>query len=407
MGALTIAFDTTIVGALALPWVYLVVHLFFSDGENRIKPALDWVNKHQAQVPAGILLFAMTYTLGSAMTRIAQDFFNDDDIHIPVGRREDGHLLRWPVTEDRIRAHVYCDDDRQDLLPTERGSSALGREIEAFHKQECVCGLTLRAWVCRNGKKGFDCSEPGKTDSDPYGYDEACREAHQPDNADSRNRKGKHPDDDLVKIATDIFGLQENTLMDKGGDYSAHLRQLHDQIMVLRGASFNGLIAFSLCLFAWGVVLSDKPGSDHKRHPRMRWVFMLMPAIYLFAGIVASYHHLVDEKFLPPDPPYMEFTLLLLGGGGLWVLWPPSPKSLRHTQDAGANAAGEAGKEEDTFATPHWRIERWGRLVALSLVLTLAAFLGWWSTEVIYRDQVVYSYDSQFADTQGATQSQK
>ena len=40
MGALTIAFDTTIVGALALPWVLLIVHLFFLPGEDAINAVL-------------------------------------------------------------------------------------------------------------------------------------------------------------------------------------------------------------------------------------------------------------------------------------------------------------------------------------------------------------------------------
>jgi hypothetical protein len=37
MGALSIAFDTTIVGALALSWVVLVIHLFFPEGESLIR----------------------------------------------------------------------------------------------------------------------------------------------------------------------------------------------------------------------------------------------------------------------------------------------------------------------------------------------------------------------------------
>ena len=45
MGALTIAFDTTIVGALALPWVALVVHLFFFRGENTIVALLRWMQE--------------------------------------------------------------------------------------------------------------------------------------------------------------------------------------------------------------------------------------------------------------------------------------------------------------------------------------------------------------------------
>ena len=50
--------------------------------------------------------------------------------------------------------------------------------------------------------------------------------------------------------------------MDKGGDYTVRLRQLHDQVMVLRGAAFNGVIAFSLCLFGLGAKFRrDHPGS--------------------------------------------------------------------------------------------------------------------------------------------------
>jgi hypothetical protein len=54
-----------------------------------------------------------------------------------------------------------------------------------------------------------------------------------------------------------------------------------------------------------------------------------------------------------------------------------------------------------------WHGEDWARLVLLSLILTTAAVLGWWSTEVPYREQVVYSYDSQSHDSQGATTSQE
>jgi hypothetical protein len=45
MGAFSIAFDTIIVGSLALTWVLLVIHLFFSDNELRIGKILDWVGK--------------------------------------------------------------------------------------------------------------------------------------------------------------------------------------------------------------------------------------------------------------------------------------------------------------------------------------------------------------------------
>ena len=45
MSALSIGFDTIIVGALALPWVLLVLHLFFSENESSVQALVDWVNK--------------------------------------------------------------------------------------------------------------------------------------------------------------------------------------------------------------------------------------------------------------------------------------------------------------------------------------------------------------------------
>jgi hypothetical protein len=60
VGTLTIAFDITIVGALALPWVLLAIHLLFFEGENRIGEALKWVKEQELQAAAGVLLFAVT-----------------------------------------------------------------------------------------------------------------------------------------------------------------------------------------------------------------------------------------------------------------------------------------------------------------------------------------------------------
>jgi hypothetical protein len=51
VGALSIAFDTTIVGALALPWVLLIIHLFFLEGENRLEGILTWLKSRSNRRP--------------------------------------------------------------------------------------------------------------------------------------------------------------------------------------------------------------------------------------------------------------------------------------------------------------------------------------------------------------------
>jgi hypothetical protein len=341
MGALTIAFDTIIVGALALPWVVLAIHLFYSEGENELCCILGWVKKQEQQAAAGVLLFALTYTLGSALSRIAQDLSNDDDLYLQV----DGQLLRWAVTEDRILASVYCNSNDNHLLPPKAGDPTIAGKIRTFQTQTSTGGCD------RNLK---------------------LRESHRYNKAD----------DDLIGTARDIFSLQENALLLKGEDATLRLRQLHDQIMVLRGAAFDGLIGLSLCLFAYGAALRrEKPGS------RLRFALAAVPAVFLAAALVATIHHF---GHVPSDPPLMELTLWLLFFAGAWLVWRcPSPQTPDQTRGK------EADSGRNTGTKCNWKKEHWARLVMLSAILTVAAFQGWWSTEVLYGRQVIYSYDSQ------------
>ncbi len=163
------------------------------------------------------------------------------------------------------------------------------------------------------------------------------------------------------------------------------LRQIHDQIMVLRGAAFNGMIGFTLCVFAWGARLRrEKNGS---------WLHLALipaPALYFAVGLVATIHHYSEG--VPADPPYMECLLLLLAVAGAWLVW--KPQSSPKAEEARAKET-VTGKE--TGKKCFWQNEHWARLVLLSAILTAAAVLGWWSTEVFYSQQVLYSYDSQVA----------
>jgi len=290
------------------------------------------VKKQEQPAAVGVLLFAMTYTLGSAVSRVAQDFFNDGDLRLQIG----WVLFHESVTEDRILTRVYCAGDDNHLLLAGTGDLALAQKIKDFQGQKSLCSLPLAGLTF-------------------YKYEKK--------------------DDDFIATVADIFGLEENALMEKGGDYTVRLRQLHDQVMVLRGAAFNGVTAFSLCLFAWGAALRrEKPGSWLGR------ALASVPTLIFVVALIATFNHFAEH--LPSDPPYMEFTLLLLALAGAWLVWrrpsPPTP-----------------GSEPETGTKCSWQKEHWARLVLLSGILTAAAVMGWWSTEVLYGEQVIYSYDSQ------------
>jgi len=311
--ALSIAFDTIIVGALALPWVLLVIHLFFSDNEGRIGSLVKWVKEQQQPALAGVLLFALAYSLGSAVSRIAQDFLNDDDLYISVF----GPLFRVGVTEASIRADVYCREQR--LVPQTLVDSLV--EPDQFSTKDLKCQYT-GTWVVPQ----------------PYVF----------------------LNDAQSDMAAQVFHIQEGALLLKGTDANERLRQFHDQIMVLRGAAFDGWVAFSLCLF-WG---------SAKFKPWLRWA---VPLLYLVPGSIALYHHLRERAV--SEPPYMEFTWLVLALAGWYVLWQRRRKKKRGVP---ATPGVEDGRGKFRFV-----------YLALSAFLTLTAVLGWWSTERLYDQQVI------------------
>jgi hypothetical protein len=80
MEALGIAFDTIIIGALALPWVVFAADLFFlknQDDDNRVRVAWAFVKENVDLRVAGVMLFAVTYLVGSAISRTAEDLTDD------------------------------------------------------------------------------------------------------------------------------------------------------------------------------------------------------------------------------------------------------------------------------------------------------------------------------------------
>ena len=93
MDALKLAFDTVIVGALALPWVAMGIYLFLGSRDGQIVRLWLLIKENQAHFPpavAAVLLFATAYSLGAAVSRVSGDFFND-------------HMWSFMPTEDNIR----------------------------------------------------------------------------------------------------------------------------------------------------------------------------------------------------------------------------------------------------------------------------------------------------------------
>ena|ERR1700692_646817 len=383
MGAFTVAFDIIIVGALALPWVILVIHLFFSHNESTLKNLFGWVKDQQQPALAGILLFAIAFPLGSVMSRIAQDFFDDDDLHLLVFH----HLFRMGITEKSIRTDVFCNTFKAEpagsnsATPrTEKPEPLKGndpRSEDAFTKN-CQPSTTADSHLTNpstekrepfnpapemrdllvDKSEQFKSTDPNCTYTGRWVIQACDQNTHQYITAqwisDQQNRAG------------DVFHVHEASVLLKGTDATERVRQFHDQIMVLRGAAFNGMLLFSLCLFWW----------VSKFRSRWRWAVLFF---YLFPGAVASVNHLLNHAH---DPPYMEFTFLSLAAAGGCLLWQRSPLSNEANEEPGAqHGHTHNGLREIRFI-----------YLFLAAFLTFTAFLGWWATQVLYDQQVIYSY---------------
>jgi hypothetical protein len=335
MEALNIAFDTIIVGVLALPWLVLIDALFYS---GRM---VGWFTQAEAEQPAkdeapqsakdkasrfalmdpivasvvSVLLIAVAYFIGSAVSRIAQDFFSDD--HLPL------------VTDDSIRTRVYCDASLR-----KSGDSPLGEQkwsVVADHVFD-LDGHNDRADLLSS------CPSPIRE-----GKWTLAKQLHL---------QLSEPEAQLQWFVQQIFYLQEDALLQGGEDKTNRIRQLHQQTMVLRGAAFDGLVAFALCAF----------GLCATTYPR---ILALIPVGILLSGLYLLASHLESGSFT--EPPYAEITLVVLSAAGCVAIW-----------------RGVTGY----LKSPHqYKLLFWPLLL-----LTPMAYFAWWWTEVLYDQLILYSY---------------
>ena len=105
MDALKFAFEILIVGALALPWLGMLIRMLCprmatSQTErpsDSLEVFLSVVPKHARDSVGAVVIIAIGYLLGSGVSRVSRNFFNDELW---------GHL----PTEDQIRVGVYRDE---------------------------------------------------------------------------------------------------------------------------------------------------------------------------------------------------------------------------------------------------------------------------------------------------------
>jgi hypothetical protein len=308
MDTLKIALETGFVGVLAIFWVMLIIQFFFPQAKDWFQQ-LPAIGADQLRLTvAGVLVAAIVYCLGAAVSRLGQDFFNDDDLLVSV-------------TEDRIRLSVYCNQMDYGLVEA----------AVPFADESGKYSAVTSKW-----------------------FHNLCE--HDRPSARERIRQ--------------IFQLQESALLLAGTDKTSRLRLLHQQIMVLRGAAFDGVLTCGLFLIGWNL----------QGQRWVRWRFVLPLAMIMAALGMLWLHFKFHPMFLfqqplqalqidADDPPFMELTLLLLGFGGWYLL-------RRGAQTTWNYSVG----------------------FLAALLPTALVYAGWYWTEILYDRLVLYSF---YAESHG------
>ena len=286
MDSLKFAFDTLVVGALALPWLWLFMRIFFqrgSSGKDIKLPLIGALPDTTRQAVAGVLILALGYFLGAAVSRISSNFFDDDDI------------LHRMATQTSIRRgvylHEYCD----------------------AHSVLVATKLPAELVDMPGGQAAF-CKKEGEQ---------------------------------LEQLMAEFFSLQEGKLLLEGEEKLGRLREFHDQIEILRGAPFNGAILFTLSWFGLCALYRARLPAGRLRIPLKCAAYA--PAVAcLLLGLWHMREHFsrLNEPPRNPvvdvtpttnpyeghrDPPLAEAVLVLLGVGGLCLrLTDDNPRLFRN-----------------------------------------------------------------------------
>jgi hypothetical protein len=269
-----------------------------------------------------LVVFSLAYFVGSAVVPISSQLVNDE---------------HWPLPEDSIRCQVSRDQaERLDKI-ADVGFPEHHIGLATRIGSECSYWDRFLEVETSSGKRIF---------------------------ATSRIWTGLHRDEseetkelDMKKDILTLFQLQESKVLIQETDKSDRFRQLHERIVVLRGAVLSGAALFMICLFACIAPVRGQPS-----HWARRPLGLLLAAALLG---VCIWNGLQDLKYPNIfDVPVMEGLLgVITLFGGFLVYY-------------GVKARPYLGM----------------RFLLLVGFFAALAYGGWMWSEVLYDQQVISSY---------------
>lgn len=333
MDVFKLAFETTIVGLLTFVWLAIALDLLFP---NFFAKAVSTVgDKNQSAV--GVALLTLAYVFGSAIMPVAGQLMNDE---------------HWPLPEYAIRCWVSIREtwllgrveDSSNLL----NGRTLADDFPSDHPlSDCQCSY-LDVFFDRDpsGQTG----EPKKVLAIPRSY-------HQFQEKKQRVEKDEAGRRDVLTL----FGIYENKILSDLSEKNDSFRQLHERIVVLRGAVINGSLLFILCFFRAMARRDDEQFQG--RVINRVWITTVLGVSLAVLSTLLSLRNAYEDLATPDifDVPILEGLFGSVGVfGAYWVI---------------------KGVPDRPFL--NWRF------VFVTIFLTLVAYGGWIWSEVIYDQQII------------------
>lgn len=279
MEAFKFAFETIVIGFLALPWLLIMLDLTRADPLTlrSIGGLVKAIPGDSGSTLLGVTMFTACYLLGSAISPVASEFLNDEDWI--------GHVL---PTEQQTQTRAYF--TRMSWPEREKWAESVGTA-------HCNA-LTLAAAESSNLIPS-ECGTRGLL----------------------RN-----------------FEMEESSLQLKGTDKTEHINRLRERLSILRGATFNAFVFLLLMIFAlcsrWRARLQlykEKLQEETTALPVSHlsrqllssgrrvsgWLALLPPLLIVVFALRYGFEDLINNDIT--DMPVMEAVLLFLGAFGLYL----------------------------------------------------------------------------------------
>jgi len=387
LDALKFAFEILVVAALAVPWLALLHEMFPSGSGFSLRAWLKLVPGPAGSAVATMVVLAFGYFLGSAIERISRNFFNDE-------------LWGSLPTEIQIRENVYSEAYCQNHLISEL-SLPYGNGTEASKRSFDFCP-NLNVARSSGGQP-----IPSETPPAPYRV-EAASGLMTAANSDSASTvAGNAPNPSPKGLARrpitekmfrsrveDMFRLQEGQLLLEGEDKVARLKEYYDQIAVLRGAVFNGLVLAALSAFGILGGLRSRLSSESVLQG-LAFIPAFLVVVFALYSVPRHFSEQQPDSLRQESSRASEVPLVSqTSGKSSNIDVPDVSESAPHMYNHPPLAESVfllLGLSGFVVIAKARQTASYVRTCLVAVVLTAISFGAWWWTEIMYDVEVIHS----------------